>query len=178
MSLLLIKILKSWEMCEIRGGLNLSYKCMTSFETNERLINLRTENPKLWEDLNTKSTRTYCPGEDEEVQEDLEVHDDEEMGADGAEIPTQEVIRHIVAKKTGKNRKVKSAKDSGRVGLVSSAQAEDIDVEVAAVEGTAGDGEIELEQSGKRMRRANVRYADFWRHANDKGEDLELPGLK
>jgi hypothetical protein len=100
------------------------------------------------------------------------------MGADDAESPTQEVIRHVVAKKTGKNRQVKPAKDSGSVGLVSSAQAEDIDAEVAAVEDIAGDGETELEQSGKRMRRANVRYAEFWRHANDKGEDLEVPGLK
>jgi hypothetical protein len=25
---------------------------------------------------------------------------------------------------------------------------------------------------------ANVMYADFWRHANDKGEDLEAPGKK
>jgi hypothetical protein len=42
----------------------------------------------------------------------------------------------------------------------------------------AGDGETELEQSGKQTRRAKVRYADFWRHAKDKGEDLEVPGLK
>jgi hypothetical protein len=53
-----------------------------------------------------------------------------------------------------------------------------IDTEVAAVGGIAGDGETELEQSGKRTRCANVRYADFWRHTNDKGEDLEVPGLK
>jgi hypothetical protein len=74
---------------------------MTSFQTNERLINLRTVNPKLGKDLNTKSTRAYSPGENEEVEEDLEVYEDEEMGADDTEIPTQEVIRHVVAKKTG-----------------------------------------------------------------------------
>ncbi|KAF8188819.1 hypothetical protein K438DRAFT_1764078 [Mycena galopus ATCC 62051] len=63
------------------------------------------------------------------------------------------VIRHVVAQKTGKNREVKLAKDSGS-GLVLSTQAEDIDAEVSAV---AGDGETDLEQSGKQMRRANVR---------------------
>ncbi|KAJ7882224.1 hypothetical protein B0H14DRAFT_3756934 [Mycena olivaceomarginata] len=71
-------ILKAWSKCEIRGGLNLSYECMTSFETNERLTGLRNENPTLWNDLSTKSTRDYCPGDDDEVVEDTEQHDDEE----------------------------------------------------------------------------------------------------
>jgi hypothetical protein len=62
--------------------------------------------------------------------------------------------------------------------LVLSVQAEDIDVEVGAVEGIVGDRETEHEQSGKRTCHANVRYANFWRHANDKGEDLEVPGLE
>jgi hypothetical protein len=50
------------------------------------------------------------------VEEDLEVHEDEEIGAHDAEIPTQEVIRHVVAKKTGKNRKVKPVTDSAGRG--------------------------------------------------------------
>ncbi|KAJ7815544.1 hypothetical protein B0H13DRAFT_2381017 [Mycena leptocephala] len=94
-------ILKAWATCSIRSGLNLSFDCMTSFDTKERLINLRNDNPKLWNDLQTKSTRDYCPGDDEEVAEDLEPYEDEEMGADNSEIPTREVVQHVVTKKTG-----------------------------------------------------------------------------
>jgi hypothetical protein len=103
---------------------------MTSFDTNERLINLRNDNPKLWNDLQTKSTRDYCPGDDEEVAEDLEPYEDEEMGADDSEIPTREVVQHVVTKKTGKNRKVKADKGNAAVGLGSSGEAEDTDAEI------------------------------------------------
>jgi hypothetical protein len=52
----------------------------------------KTENPKLWNDLQTKSTRDYCPGEDDEVPEDQEVDEDEEMGGDDSDIPTRDVF--------------------------------------------------------------------------------------
>jgi hypothetical protein len=93
------------------------------------------------------------------------------MGEDDSEIPTREVVHHVVTKKTAKNRKIKG---KGVVGLVSSGEAEDADAEVAAVEII---GEPEKEGPGKRTRRANAKYTDFWRHANDKDEDLEVPGL-
>jgi hypothetical protein len=144
---------------------------MTLFETNERLIRLRTENPGLWNDLQTKSTCDYCPGDHDEVAEDLEPHDNEEMGEDDSEIPTREVVHHIVTKKTATNRKMKG---KGMVGLVSSGEAEDTDAEVAAVKIV---GEPKTEGSGKCTHRTNAKYTDFWRHANDKDEDLEVPGL-
>jgi hypothetical protein len=118
---------QSWEMCLIRGGLNLSYACMTSFDTNERLVGLRTENPRLWNDFQTKSTRDYCPGDDEEVAEDQELQEDEEMGHDDSVIPTREVVEHVVTKKTRRNRKVKAAKGDAAVGLGSCGDAEDVD---------------------------------------------------
>ncbi|KAK6974495.1 hypothetical protein R3P38DRAFT_3378568 [Favolaschia claudopus] len=166
--------IKAWEMCLVRGGLNLSYSCMTSFETTERLANLRTERPDLWNDFNDKDKLPdYCPGDDEEVAEDIEAHEDEEMGADDSEVPTREVVNHVITKTTRKNRKVRK---DGAVGLVSSCEAEDIDAEVAAPEASAG-GDAEGEGSGKRRRRPNVRYAgpEFWRHANDNDEDLAAP---
>ncbi|KAF8155132.1 hypothetical protein K438DRAFT_1862950 [Mycena galopus ATCC 62051] len=88
------------------------------------------------------------------------------MGADDSEIPTREVVQHVVAKKTGKNRAVKGG---SYAGLVSSGEAEDPDVDLEA-------NKAEDEPVGKRKRRANTKYAaDFWRHTNDKGEDLDLP---
>jgi hypothetical protein len=156
---------QAWAMCLIRGGLNLSYECLTSFDTNERLVNLRHDNPKLWNDLQTKSTRDYCPGDDDEVIEDLEAHKDEDMGGDDSEIPTHEVVQHVVTKKTAKNRKVKAAKGNSAVSLGSSGEAEDADADISEAEENVVD-----EPTGKRKRRANALYADFWRHANDKDE--------
>ena len=161
-------------MCLIRGGLNLSFECMTSFATNERLISLRTDDPKRWNDFQTKSSHDYLPGDDEEVAEDQELHEDEHMGGDDSEIPTREVIQHVVTKKAGKNRKVKS---DGTVGLVSSGVAEDADAEVAGTDDVPADANVSAEGSSKRVRRPNVRYAEFWKHANDKDEDLDVPGL-
>lgn len=143
-------------MCLIRGGLNLSYECMTSFDTNERLINLRNENPKLWNDIHTKSTRDYCPGDEEEVIEDLQAHEDEEMGGDDSEIPTHEVVQHVVTKKTAKNREVKTAKGNSTVGLGSSGEAEDADADIPDAKENVVD-----EPTGKRKRRANAQYAEF-----------------
>jgi hypothetical protein len=158
-------------MCAIRGGLDLSFACMTSDETNDRLISLRTENPQLWNDLQTKSTRDYCPGDDEEVVEDIEAHEDEGMGADDSEIPTREVVQHVVTKKTGKNRKAAAA------GLISTGEAENADAHIAATEDMALAGAADGEGSGKRKRRPNTRYEAFWRHANDKNEDVDVPGI-
>jgi hypothetical protein len=141
---------------------------MTSFETNEHLIRLRTENPQLWNDLLTKSTHDYNPGDNKEVAEDMEPYEDEEMGGDDSAIPTREVVQHVVTKKTAKNRKVTTA------GLVSSGMAEDADAEIAAPDDTPGDV---AEGSGKHKHRPTTRYGEFWRHANDKDEDLDVPGL-
>lgn len=91
--------------------------------TNECLVNLRNENPTLWNDLQTKSTRDYGPGDEEEVLEDPAVHEDEELGDDDSEIPTHEVVQHVVTKKTAKNRTVKATKSKMAVGLRSSGEA-------------------------------------------------------
>ncbi|KAJ7121244.1 hypothetical protein C8R43DRAFT_959596 [Mycena crocata] len=60
--------------------------------------------------LETKSTGDYCPGNDKEVAEDQELQEDEGMREDDSEIPTREVVEHVVTKKTRKNRKIKAAK--------------------------------------------------------------------
>ncbi|KAJ6483383.1 hypothetical protein C8R45DRAFT_1099650 [Mycena sanguinolenta] len=89
-------------------------------------------------------------------------------------VPTEQVPGHARRHQTtGKNRSVKGK----GVGLVSSGQAEDADAEVEL--GMANGAGAQAEGSWKRKRRANVRYAaaDFFRHANDKDEDLHVPGV-
>ncbi|KAJ7358293.1 hypothetical protein DFH08DRAFT_802127 [Mycena albidolilacea] len=106
---------------------------------------------------------------DEVVAEDLEQHEDEEMGDDDSEIPTREVVEHVVTKKTRKNRVVMGAKGGATVGLGSAGDAEDAEAEIVVAE----DGV----ETGKRKRRANPKYADFWRHTNDSGNDVAVPGM-
>jgi hypothetical protein len=61
-----------------------------------------------------------------------------------------------------------SQKRSDQSADISTIFYEDTDADVAAVK---------TEGSGKHTCCANTKYADFWRHANDKDEDLEVPGL-
>jgi hypothetical protein len=140
---------------------------MASHETSERLTGLRTEKPDLWNDLQTKSTGDQCPGDDEEVAEDLVPYDDEGMGDDDSEIPTHEVVQHVVTKRVRKGRQPKGK--TAVAGLVSTGDAEDVNAEIVV--------EDEPGQS-KRKRRPNTKYAaaDFWRHANDQDEDLDELG--
>ncbi|KAJ7937725.1 hypothetical protein B0H13DRAFT_2302551 [Mycena leptocephala] len=93
--------------------------------------------------MHRKSTCDYCPGDEEEVAEDLDPHEDEEMSADDSEIPTREVVHHVLTKKTAKNRKIKAK-----------AVAEDADAEVSAVDDKPDRG-TQVEASDKRMRRPN-----------------------
>ncbi|KAJ7648154.1 hypothetical protein B0H17DRAFT_1103343 [Mycena rosella] len=132
---------------------------MTLFDTNEHLISLRTDDPKCWSDFQTKSSHHYLPGNEEEVSEDQELHEDEEMGFDDSEIPTREVIQHVVTKKAAKNRKVKS---DGTVGLVSSGVAEDVDAEVAGTDDVPANANVSAEGSSKRVRCPNMRYTEFF----------------
>jgi hypothetical protein len=164
-------------MCSIRGGLNLSFDCMTSFDANEHLINLKNDNPKLWNDLQTKSTREYCPCDDEEVAEDLAPHEDEEMGDDDTEIPTREVIQHIVTNRVRKGRQQKAKTSTSGVGLVSTGDADDVDAEVLAEDVAPPKDEPAVGGPSKRKHCPNTKYTDFWRHANDKDEDLVVPGF-
>lgn len=60
---------------------------------------------------------------------------------------------------------------------VSSGQAEDADAEVAETDELPADANVPAEGLGKRVRRPNTMYSDFWKHANDNDEDLEVPGV-
>ena len=36
---------------------------------------------------------------------------------------------------------------------------------------------VGAEASGKRVRVPYTRYSEFWRHANDKDQDVDVPGV-
>ncbi|KAJ7301861.1 hypothetical protein DFH08DRAFT_827157 [Mycena albidolilacea] len=56
------------------------------------------------------------------------------------------------------------------VGPVSTGDAEDLDAEVTVE--VPADTEAIPEGENKHKRRPNMRYANFWRHANDMDKDL------
>jgi hypothetical protein len=64
----------------------------------------------------------------------MEAHEDDEMGGDDSEIPTQEVVQHVVTKKTAKNCKIKAAKGNSIVRLGSSGEAEDANTDISEAE--------------------------------------------
>ncbi|KAF8144267.1 hypothetical protein K438DRAFT_1782998 [Mycena galopus ATCC 62051] len=53
----------------------------------------------------------------------------------------------------------------------------DIAILVVANEGELATGDDD-EAAGKRKHRPNQQYAAFWRHANDRDDDLDVPGLQ
>lgn len=91
---------------------------------------------------------------------------------DDSEILIREVVHHVVTKRTLQNRKIRV---KGAVGLVSSGEAEDADAEVEETDDTPAAADAKTEVWGKRTRRPNLLHTNFWRHANDKDEDLEVP---
>lgn len=91
-------------MCPIRGGLN-----------------LRDDNPRLWNDLQT--------------------YEDEEMGDDDSEVPTREVVVHVVTKKTRNNRRVKAEKGGG-LSTAGEAEAPEAEIPVGADDG--GPAEVDF----------------------------------
>lgn len=99
------------------------------------------------------------------MAEDLAPYEDDEMGEDDSEIPTREVVQHVVAKKTRKNRKAKAAIGNAAGALTSTGEAEGADAEVPETEVEAPEAVVdEVEPNGKRKRTATKKYNDFWRH--------------
>ncbi|KAF8151891.1 hypothetical protein K438DRAFT_1778709 [Mycena galopus ATCC 62051] len=95
-------------------------------------------------------------------------------GNDDSEIPTREVVEHVITKCVRKGRQQKQAGES--VGLVSSGDAKDVDAELPA-ENTS-DEKAAPKGRGMRTRRPNTKYAgEFWRHTNNMDQDIPVPGI-
>ena len=97
--------------------------------------------------------------------------DNEEF--DDSEIPTKTVIKSVIDKKVPKGTAVRQ---SG--SLISKRVAESLDV---IDENTGGNGPgtsaaastVEQLGPGKRKRKANTLYREFWRHNDDSDSDIE-----
>jgi len=165
---------------------NLSYASLTSFDARETLRNMKTTDPKFWEDL-TKAQRQNLPDTAETLPEDdaPDTNLEDEVG-DDSELP----MPLLISAMTSGNLPEGVAIDEDG-GLVSVAEAESVDIEQEP-DGVVGESSAEAnyhdqpkdipkeegpERRGKRIRTTSKRYDTslFWRH-ND-GDDWKDDSL-
>jgi hypothetical protein len=152
---------------------------------------MKDTDPEFWNELTMKTTDSVSlPDEDTMTPEDesLLATELEDEDLDDSEIPTKTVIALVIDKKVPKGT---AARQSG--SLMSNRAAESLDViEENTGESGCGSGTgssdsvtgpgpgtsvatVEQMGPGKRKRKANTLYREFWRHNDDSDSDIE-PG--
>ncbi|KAF4615755.1 hypothetical protein D9613_012424 [Agrocybe pediades] len=154
---------KAFEKCVVREW-DLSYSCLTGFKARDALRSLRTVDPAFWYELTEDEQPRGLPGPDETVDEDNvptgEKTDTatEDLYADDSDIPISTLIEAMHAPGNTLPATVGEREDGT---LTSLADAENEDL-VEAVPHTV---EVtDSEAPGKRVRRPNQQYKEFWRH--------------
>ena len=72
---------------------NLSFTCLTSFKAREALRNMRTTDPKFWEELTRGESNEKLPDISENLQEDLKFDTGlEDKDADDSDVSMQTLI--------------------------------------------------------------------------------------
>ena len=149
----------------------MSFTCLTSFKAREALRNIRTTDPKFWEEL----TRGQSDGEDselpdinetlpEDVEPDTELVDQD---ADDSDLSIQTLITTLTGENTPDTV-------GGTLRSLTDAENVDLDPQVDAAESNFENLKREMLEEGgqgKRRKMANRLYTGevFWRH-NDKDD--------
>lgn len=149
-------------MCRVREW-NLSYGCLTSFNTRKRLWEMKDRDPEFWKEL-TEVKTVGLPAPDVTMPEDEP--DREDQLTDDSELPLNAVIEEII---NGTCPDGIAHCPTG--GLMSVADAERLDLEpepdvVASQDVETKDTKL---GRGKRHRTENKLYTSstFWRHHDD-----------
>ena len=138
---------------------------------------MKDTDPEFWNELTMKTTASL-PDEDVVTPEDesllaTELEDDD---LDDSEIPTKTVIALVLDKKIPKGT---AARQSG--SLMSNRAAESLEVvdenasEIGPGTSSGGTSVTAVEKMGlgKRKRKANTLYREFWRHNDNDDSDVE-----
>lgn len=129
------------------------------------LRSLRETEPTFWKELTAKNNNTILPPENIPQPEDVEI-DNFDGGLDDSDVPIHVAIENIVKEAAPKGYVVVDG------GLEANVDAENF--EMGAQEDSDGkdcdDKELELGR-GKRRKRANRLYENFWRHDDDSSSD-------
>lgn len=141
---------------------------------------MKDTDPEFWNELTMKATDLVSlPDEDTMTPEDesLLATELEDEDLDDSEIPTKTVIALVLDKKVPKGT---AARQSG--SLMSNRAAESLDVinenvgessELGLGLGTSSGSTVEEMGQGKRKRKANTLYREFWRHNDNDDSDVE-----
>lgn len=158
---------------------NLSYTCLTGFEARDKLRNIRTTDPDFWNELTQHSSDTTLAdlpaSGNEQLPEDMETEFDkadttlEDEDADDSDLPISTLINTLITTDGNLPLKV-GARRNGT--LTSIAESENFDLvieptsaELPVAEGSGG--------RGKRVRRPNQLYSEFWRHDDEDSDNEE-----
>lgn len=124
---------------------------------------MKDNDPEFWAELTRQETEDPVD-EDAVVPEDT--LEDEDGEGDDSNVPVDELIAHIVEKRTSLSF---ASSDELNGGLIDNSSAEAIDGNPFLPEGE--DTNVERlapsaggEGRGKRTRKANTLYGDFWKH--------------
>ena len=160
-------------------GWNLSYACLTGFNARQALRNMKDTDPEFWNELTMKTTDSVSlPDEDLMTPEDesLLAAELEDEDLDDSDVTTKTVIASILDKKLPKGT---AARESGSLMLDRAAESlDDIDEPVGESDlGTSSGGTsaatVDEMGPGKRKRKPNTLYREFWRHNDSDDSDVE-----
>ena len=142
---------------------------------------MKDTDPEFWKELTMKTTESVSlPDEDTMTPEDecLLAAELEDEDHDDSEVPTKTVIAMVLEKKVPKGT---AARQSG--SLMSNRAAESLDSDVVDEDtdekrlGTSSGGKsvatVDEMGPGKRKRKANMLYREFWRHNDNDDSDVE-----
>ncbi|KAG1749219.1 hypothetical protein EDB19DRAFT_1904732 [Suillus lakei] len=157
---------KAFEMRHVHT-FNLSYKSLTSYAVQEKLRNLKVNDPQFWEELTSHapqemkdSTTSKNENESEIPGEAVEIY-----GADPSD-DTNVPCASIIADMLGNAPSVEGVeKLNGR--LISNTEAESMEFAVDVEDTDCEPDQVALGR-GKRKKKANTLYSHrFWRHHDD-----------
>ncbi|KAL0057483.1 hypothetical protein AAF712_015873 [Marasmius tenuissimus] len=145
-------------MCTVREW-NLSYKCLTGFEAQECLRNIKNDDKKFWQELTTESAQKLRLTEGNGVTEDmvLELEDDEGVG--DSNIQLIDMIADASNEKTAGH-----VQRMAQGGLESQSQAEEESDGPGTHEPVVKSETAEAAQRPQRARKPNKLYEGWWRH--------------
>ena len=145
---------------------DLSYETLTGVAACSYLRELKKTDPTFWDEL-TSNLEENVPPEDIPQPEDDTSNDLDDGGVDDSDIPTCVVIQAVVEGSDKLKGRRYSMHPEG--GITRDGLAERFD-----------DGEVKIDEDqnqqlgrGKRQKRVNQQYSQFWRHNDNDSSDAE-----
>jgi hypothetical protein len=156
---------QAFELCTVRDW-NLSYTCLTSFNMRQALRNMNDTNPEFWNELTKRKPEELPLPEETKIMPEDTTAELENEDLDDSEVPIKAVVASLDKNKLPKGI---APREGGLLMSVHAAESLDLPQHI-------GDTTMpEKSGPGKRRHKLNTLYraADFWRHNDSDGSDIE-----